>query len=181
MRYAHGVVQEVFNPHRPFLTERYGDLRVRIYSRSTRFLTLAVAAVVLAGCGVGGTQLTPAEHQEIAFNDLRAAVERAVVNQENEEEIIKLVDQLEREIIALRDTKVRRRAEFRQRYLDYDASREELQAFAEEIEASLQANRRRLLNARNLLVENTTEDEWASIMKAETEATKAMFASLRLL
>jgi hypothetical protein len=139
-------------------------------------LTLVVATFV-AACS--GEPVSREDEQAAAFADLRTAVTETVADEARQREVLAIVDLLENDVDELREILVRRRQALRALNADYDATREDFVEFTRQMEARIQAGRRRALERRQTLVAALTADEWDALGKAETRTMKSVSRSMQ--
>jgi hypothetical protein len=143
-----------------------------------RNVWIMVAGLSIASCA-GKDPVSREDQQVAAFEDLRMAIVEVVTDESRQETVLGLVGQFEADVDALREILVQRRSDFRRLHADYDTDREEFLHFANEMEARIQENRRRVFDARTKLIKATTEDEWDALTKVETKAMKSISMSIQ--
>jgi hypothetical protein len=140
-------------------------------------LGLLIVATFMAACS--SEPVSPEDEQAAAFADLRIAVTGTVADEARQREVLAIVDLLENDVDELREILVRRRQALRALNADYDATREDFVEFTRQMEARIQAGRRRALERRQTLVAALTADEWDALGKAETRTMKSVSRSMQ--
>ncbi len=143
-----------------------------------KVLATTILMLSLAACG-GKESLAPEEMQARAFADFRAKIEAVVVDPTRREAILAQMTTLEAEFDALKATVEQRRTELRQLYLDYDATRAQLEEVLTTHHARVRRARKAVGDAHLALISTTTEEEWAVLDEADTEAMKSLIALLQ--
>ena len=147
-------------------------------NKTLKNVWIIVAALSIAACG-GKESVSREDQQVAAFEDLRTAIVEVVTDESRQETVLELVGQFEADVDALREILVQRRSDFRRLNADYDTDKEEFVRFANEMEARIQENRRRVFHARAKLIKATTEDEWDALSKVDTKAMKSISKSIQ--
>lgn len=135
-------------------------------------------ALFLSACA-GKDEPAPVDVQQEAFEDLRVAVREAVDDTAREDEAIRLIDQLERDLGIMRDKIAERRRTVFALNADYDTPREEFDAYLEQVEQELRANRKRVTETQLALSKAITPEEAEEIDKARSEAMQSVIASFQ--
>ena len=152
-------------------------MSIRIRSRMA---ALALFSVVLLASGCAGKdEPAPVDVEKQAFEDLRAAVRDAVYDAAREAEAVRLVDQLERDLEALRGRIADRRATVRALNANYDTPREDFEAYLARVSKEIRENRKIVTKTQQALGRTMNADEYAAIGKAHTKAMQAAVASIQ--
>lgn len=151
---------------------------ISFWRRLPAVTLLAGFGFLISACG-GKEAVSREDLQAQAFYDLRAAVEGVIEEQTRKEAALAVVDELEAGTDALRASLNQRRSELRRLHVDYDTTREELEAFTDSIERQIRTNHSRVSSAHQSLIAETTPQEWAALSKADTKAMNAIANSLR--
>lgn len=141
-------------------------------------IIVAAIAISVAGCA-GKEKSSAADVESQAFEDLRSEIREVIDDPARAAEAIGLVNTMSDELIALRTDVADRKRRARQLNADYDASRVDFVAFAEQIDAERRANRQRVLDEHHALLTLVTPEEWAAISKAHTKAMKATIKAMQ--
>lgn len=137
---------------------------------------LSLLAMAIAGCG-GKSNVSPVDHEQQAFDDLRAEIRIAINDEERAAKAIAIVDELAEELESLRRKKTERREHNRKLNANYDTTRAEFDAFVNVSNVEIRLNQQRILEIRGAFIAITTPEEWNQISDARTEAIKAAIKS----
>ena len=148
-----------------------------IKRRSVLLLLIALASVVTACAGKGDVSAIEVEQQ--AFDDLRAQIREVIDDPWREMEVLSLTDELIAALDQLRDQVSERRRHVVALNKNYDTTREEFEAFFEEIEADIQAKRMELIETQRALLALLTPEERASLEKVGTKAMRAAVKTIQ--
>lgn len=131
---------------------------------------MALALVLLAGCASSRTkQVSPAE-------ELRTAIEEAIIDQERRTEMLSLSDhhlEILDQLVA--ELKARRRT-LEGLVADYSSDRESFQEFFTEYMAWRSELSKRALEVHLAMKEVASDEEWRSIEKAAMRLTTTMMS-----
>ncbi len=144
--------------------------------RLKSILILAAVALVLGGCG---NNVSPAETQVQAFEDLRNEIRDAVDDPTREDEAIELVDTLAANLQQLQENLGYRTKRTRELNSDYDSTRAAFEAFFGEVNGQIQANRKQVAQTQRALFEVLTPDERSSISKTHSKAMKTAIKTIQ--
>jgi hypothetical protein len=136
------------------------------------------AFLLLAACG-GSEPVSREDEQAAAFADLRLAIVETVTDEARQNEVLGIIDALEEDVGDLRGLLVRRRTELRELNADYDTTREDFLEFASRMEARIQNGRREAIQQHIKLADAMTEEEWASLSRAQTKAMRSIAQSVQ--
>lgn len=78
---------------------------------------------------------------------------------------------------GLRATVKAQRTELRRFNADYDASREQFEAFIDKYDRDISSARKKATESRMAFVRATTAEEWAALKKADAKAMKNMVST----
>jgi len=144
----------------------------RYTSRFSYLLIIIALACAMSACA-GKKDVAPIDVERQAFDDLRAEIREVIDDPEREAQAISLTDELIADFDKLREKVSERRSRLRELNLNYDTTREEFEAFFDEVEADIQANRKRVIETERALLAAITPEERALLNKAQTSAMKA--------
>ena len=136
-------------------------------------VTASLVVAVMAGGGCSGKRHDPAIEMKDSIADLRAAVRRTVADPQRAAAAEKAIDDLE---AAERDARASRAAEerdLRELNTDYDATREQFAAVLQRHADARVGYRKRLAVARDQMIANTTDAEWAALAKPRAAIGRA--------
>lgn len=139
---------------------------------------LVATGVLLSSCG-GKEPLSALDVEKSAFQDYTAEVQSIVTDENRAAEVLALVEQFELEFSLFRQLTVDQRIEVRALNSNYDATREDFDAFVAANQEQMQAARDRVTDAHLALIVATTPEEWESLHKSTTEAMDKLSSSLR--
>jgi len=155
------------------------ETRARTVSlRSSRCLLVAVIAFSVAACA-GKEKLSAIDVEQQAFEDLRSEIREVIGDSARAADAIALVNALSDELSALRRDVADRKRRARQLNADYDASRADFEALAEQFNRERRLNRQRVLDEHRALLTIMTPAEWTVISKVHTKAMKATIKTLQ--
>ena len=113
----------------------------KVFRRQSVIVLVAIA-LVLSGCG---NNVSPAETQTQAFEDLRDEIRNAVDDPNRESVAIELVDALAENLQQLQENLSYRTKHTRELNSDYDTTRAAFEAFFGEVNGQIQANRKQVV------------------------------------
>ena len=145
--------------------------------RSAPLPLIALVSVITACAGKGDVSAIEVEQQ--AFDDLRAQIREVIDDPWREMEVLSLTDELIAALDQLRDQVSERRRHVVALNKNYDTTREEFEAFFEEIEADIQAKRMELIETQRALLALLTPEERASLEKVGTKAMRAAVKTIQ--
>jgi hypothetical protein len=135
-------------------------------------------AMFLSACA-GKDDVAPADVEKQAFEDLRTAVRAAVDDPAREAEAVRLVNQLERDLEALRARIADRRSYVRALNADYETPREDFEAYLARVAKEIRENRQIVSETQQALSKAITREEGDAIAKSHTRAMNAAIASIQ--
>ena len=143
-------------------------------------MLFAAVACVFAGCG-GKDAVAPIEVEKQAFEDLRTEIRGAIDDPAREAEAIALVDLLVDDLDNLREKISARRKQVRQLNADYDTTRADFEAFFDQVDKEIQANKWQVSERQRELLSVTTPDERSAISKAHSKAMDAAIRNIQII
>ena len=151
---------------------------------SERTLSLKSAMVFVAiACAFAGCaskdDVSPMEVEKQAFEDLRSEIRAVIDDPANEREAITLVDELSEDLNTLRERISERRQRVRELNADYDISRADFEAYFDQVDGQIQANKRQVSEKQRALFAILTPDERSAISKAHTKARDAAIRNIQ--
>ena len=151
---------------------------------SERTLSLKSAMVFVAiACAFAGCaskdDVSPMEVEKQAFEDLRSEIRAVIDDPANEREAITLVDELSADLNTLRERISERRQRVRELNADYDTTRADFEAYFDQVDGQIQANKRQVSEKRRALFAILTPDERSTISKAHTKARDAAIRNIQ--
>ena len=135
-------------------------------------------AMFLSACA-GKDDVAPADVEKQAFEDLRTAVRAAVDDPAREAEAVRLVNQLERDLEALRARIADRRSYVRALNADYETPREDFEAYLARVAKEIRENRQIVSETQQALSKAITREEGDAIAKAHTRAMQAAVVAIQ--
>jgi hypothetical protein len=139
----------------------------------------AYAAVALLTIACAKNQVAPVDVEYQAFDDLRAEIRIVIDDPAREEEAIRIVNQLQEDLAALRTRIAERKRRTRELNANYDATRAELEAFLENVATEVYQNHLRVAETHRALMSTVTAPERDAIARAHTKAMKAAITSIQ--
>jgi hypothetical protein len=136
-------------------------------------VTVALAGALVAGGGCSGKRRGAAPDMKDSVADLRAAVRKTVADPQRAAAADRAIDDLE---AAERDARASRAAEqrdLRELNANYDATREQFAAILKRHADARAGYRKRLAAARDQMIANTTDAEWAALAKPRAAVGRA--------
>jgi len=139
--------------------------------------------LVALACGMsacaGKKDVAPIHVERQAFDDLRTEIREIIDDPEREAQAISLLDELIADFERLREKVSERRSRLRELNANYDTTREEFEAFVDEVEADIHKNRKNIIETERALFAAITPEERALLNKAETSAMKAAVRTIQ--
>lgn len=141
-------------------------------SRKTKFAWLLAACVLLASAGGGCSahRATRGEDVAHALDGMRAAAKRSIRDEERLPLVQQSIDGLEMALDAFDASLATGAAEFESVNADPDASRLQIEALLDRVEARRKAARQRILQTHFELIALTDTGEWAVLAPYERKA-----------
>ncbi len=141
-------------------------------------LLFAALGFAIAGCA-SKDDVSPAELEAQAFEDLRAEIREVIEDPVRERDAIALVNALSEDFNALREKTSERRQRVRELNADYDSTRAEFESFFNQIDKEIKSNKRRVSEMQRALFATTTPSERSTISKVHTKAMDAAIKSIQ--
>jgi hypothetical protein len=153
-----------------------------MYVKSTKgaAILLLLPALLLAACS-GINSVTPEEKERQAYEEFRETIKEVIQDPERQVEILSLAEKYQAAFKKLRATVEAQRNELRNLNADYDATREQFQAFIDKYDTEIGAARKEATDNRMAFVRATTAEEWAALKKADAKALKNMVSTTQAL
>ena len=142
--------------------------------------TLLVTVLMLSITACAGKNKASAiDIEREAFDDLRAEIREVIDDPFREMEALALTDELIEALDHLRERVTKRRLRMRELNEDYDTTREEFDAFFDDVEADIHVNRIEAIESERALVAVLTPEERILLEKLHTKAMKASIKSIQ--
>lgn len=138
----------------------------------------SIAVIAIAACS-GKGNVTQADIEQQAFDDLGSAVSEAIDDPAREKEALALVDGIQQDFLLFRESVIHRKTELRRLNSDYAATREEFSALINKYDAEIIRNHKKVNAKHQNLVAVTTPAEWDKIAKTDTKVMSQLAASLQ--
>lgn len=143
-----------------------------------RLLILTTLACAVAACA-SKDDVTAADTNRQAFDDLRAEIVEVIDDPERETEAVALVTALENDLNALYDMVTNRRQRMRDLNADYDSTRADFETFMRDVSFEFQADQQQIRVIHIGLRDVSTAEEWDAISKARTKAISNAIKSIK--
>ena len=140
---------------------------------------LAIVLVLSVTACAGNDKASAIDVEQEAFDDLRAAIRETIDDPFREMEALTLTNELIEALEHLRERVTERRQRVIALYANYDTTREDFEAFFDEIETEIQVNRIEVVESERALLRVLTDEEEKSLEKAQTKAMKAATRSIQ--
>ncbi len=134
---------------------------------------LAIVLVLSVTACAGNDKASAIDVEQEAFDDLRAAIRETIDDPFREMEALTLTNELIEALEQLRGRITERRQRVMALYANYDTTREDFEAFFDEIETDIQVHRMEVIESERELLRVLTDEEEKSLEKAQTKAMKA--------
>jgi len=145
-----------------------------------RGATLLVIVLVLSVTACAGNDKASAiDVEQEAFDDLRAAIRETIDDPFREMEALTLTNELIEALELLRGRVTERRQRVIALTENYDTTREEFEAFFDEIEIDIQTNRIEVVESERALIAVLTPEERKSLEKVQTTAMSAAIRTVQ--
>lgn len=145
---------------------------------SKRYAILLCVTTAVAACG-GKDNVTPADTESQAFDDLRDEVRAVVEDPAREAQAILLVDSLQHDFKALRSVLEERSSRTRELNADYDTTRAVFDAHLKSALAELRESRRVVTKTQLALREALSPEEREQLDRAHSKAMTATIKSMQ--
>jgi len=148
------------------------------FMRHSAMLLIMGLALGIAACA-GKDDVSAIDVEQQAFDDLRFAIREVIDDPLREMEALSLTNELIESLHHLRERVTERRRRVVALNENYDTSREEFEAFFDEIEVDIQANRVDAIESERALLAALTPEERKSLEKVQTKAMKAAISTIQ--
>lgn len=136
----------------------------------TRALTAVWPIIVALGCGGGQSS---AETRDEAQSRWESTVREVVEDPVRANRVLAAAEDI-RVVGVEFETEARAFLDdYRRLNRDYDATREQFEALIADHKAERASQRRRIYEARQTIVDNTTDEEWGELVEAKNAAVRA--------
>ena len=149
-----------------------------LWDHRQRLLLLTVIVSAITGCA-GKDDVSPIDVERQAFEDLRSEIREVIDDPARESEALALVDSLVDDLANLREKISARRKQVRQLNADYDTTRNDFEAFFEQVDGEIRSNKRQVSEKHRALMSVTTPDERSALSKAQTKAMQAAIRNIQ--
>jgi len=147
-------------------------------SLRTPAIPLLALGLFLVGCA-SKDDISPAAAEQQAFEDLRSVVRDVLDDPARESEVIAVVDALSADLAALRERISERTKRARELNADYDTTRDEFEAFFNQVDRQIQSNKRQVSERQRALFAILSTEERSAIGKVHTRAMDAAIRNLQ--
>ncbi len=145
--------------------------------RSAMLLLAVLASGVTACAGKDDVSLVDVEQQ--AFDDLRVEIREVIDDPFREMEALSLMNELIEALDHHRERVTERRRRVSALHANYDTTREDFEAFFDEIETDIQMNRMEVIESERALLHVLTDEERKKLEKVQTKAMRAATRSIQ--
>ena len=152
-----------------------------MYERTLRLksaMLLAAFACALVGCA-SKDDVSPADVEKQAFEDLRTEIRAVIDDPAREGEAIALVNELSEDLNALREEIAERRQRVRELNADYDTTRADFEAFFNQVDKEIKSNKRQVSEKHRKFLAILTPDERSAISKTHSKARDAAIRNIQ--
>ncbi|RLB66530.1 MAG: hypothetical protein DRH08_05960 [Deltaproteobacteria bacterium] len=137
---------------------------------------LLLPVLILVACS-GINNATQEDQERQSFEDFRATIKKVIQEPDRQAEMLGLIEDYQLDFKGLRATVKAQRTELRHFNADYDASREQFEAFIDKYDRDISSARKKATESRMAFVRATTAEEWAALKKADAKAMKNMVST----
>ncbi len=149
----------------------------RLLQSALRAAGPLITFVALTGCG-GNKNMTPADEMGAAFDDFNAEIREVVTEPERADQVVALVDKLEKELRLMQNQINAREADFRKLNANYDTSEQQFKDFAERVERETRENKETASTTYRALYKLLTPEERDALVKSRSKAVTAAVRNL---
>ena len=149
----------------------------RTLSLKSAMLFAAIACAV-AGCA-SKDDVSPADVEKQAFEDLRTEIRAVIDDPAREGEAIALVNELSEDLNALREKIGQRRQRVRELNADYDTTRADFEAYFDKVDREIRWNKRQVSEKHREFLTIMTPDERSAIAKTHSKARDAAIRNIQ--
>jgi len=140
-------------------------------------ILFAAIACAFAGCA-SKDDVSPADVEKQAFEDLRSEIRVVIDDPAREGEAIKLVDELSEDLNDLRETIAARRQRVRELNADYDTARADFEAFFDQVDRQIRWNKRQVSEKHLEFLAIMTPAERSAVAKTHSKARDAAIRNI---
>ena len=141
-------------------------------------MLFAAIACAFAGCA-SKDDVSPADVEKQAFEDLRTEIRAVIDDPAREGEAITLVDELSEDLNTLRETIAKRRQRVRELNADYDTARADFEAFFDQVDRQIRWNKRQVSEKHLEFLAIMTLAERSAIAKTHSKARDAAIRNIQ--
>jgi len=141
-------------------------------------MLFAAIACAFAGCA-SKDDVSPADVEKQAFEDLRTEIRAVIDDPAREGEAITLVDELSEDLNTLRETIAKRRQRVRELNADYDTARADFEAFFDQVDRQIRWNKRQVSEKHLEFLAIMTPAERSAIAKTHSKARDAAIRNIQ--
>ena len=141
-------------------------------------MLFAAIAYAFAGCA-SKDDVSPADVEKQAFEDLRTEIRAVIDDPAREGEAIALVDELSEDLNALREKIAQRRQRVRELNADYDTTRADFEAYFDKVDREIRWNKRQVSEKHREFLTIMTPDERSAIAKTHSKARDAAIRNIQ--
>jgi len=141
-------------------------------------MLFAAIAYAFAGCA-SKDDVSPADVEKQAFEDLRSEIRAVIDDPAREGEAIVLVNELSEDLNALRETIAKRRQRVRELNADYDTTRADFETFFDRVDRQIRWNKRQVSEKHLEFLAIMTPAERSAIAKTHSKARDAAIRNIQ--
>ena len=141
-------------------------------------MLFAAIAYAFAGCA-SKDDVSPADVEKQAFEDLRSEIRAVIDDPAREGEAIVLVNELSEDLNALRETIAKRRQRVRELNADYDTTRADFETFFDRVDRQIRWNKRQVSEKHLEYLAIMTPAERSAIAKTHSKARDAAIRNIQ--
>lgn len=147
-------------------------------TRGGATLLVTVLMLSITACA-GKNKASAIDIEQEAFDDLRAEIREVIDDPFREMEALSLTDELIEALDQLRARVTERRRRLTALNANYDATREDFEAFFDEVETDIQLHRVDAIESERALLHVLTDEERRKLEKVQTKAMRAATRSIQ--
>jgi len=141
-------------------------------------MLFAAIAYAFAGCA-SKDDVSPADVEKQAFEDLRSEIRAVIDDPAREGEAIVLVNELSEDLNALRETIAKRRQRVRELNADYDTTRADFETFFDRVDRQIRWNKRQVSEKHLEFLAIMTPAERSAMAKTHSKARDAAIRNIQ--
>jgi uncharacterized coiled-coil DUF342 family protein len=141
-------------------------------------MVFVAIACAFAGCA-SKDDVSPADVEKQAFEDLRTEIRAVIDDPAREGEAIALVNELSEDLNALREKIGQRRQRVRELNADYDTTRADFEAYFDKVDREIRWNKRQVSEKHREFLTIMTPDERSAIAKTHSKARDAAIRNIQ--